>query len=316
MTLSRSRSSGVSTSGCASRGRSSRAISRPGPRRRRTSGSSSSLRHRPVGQGEAAHGDRGLGERRLALGPERRPRDAGPAGARPPRRPPRSWRPWSCARPGEPARRHTAPRWSSSSAAGDDVGDRAAAAPDVLPPAMRRTTVTRALGEVAGADLDPDRDALELPVDGPAAERGVDPVVELDPHAGGARARRRSLPRRARHALAVLDDHARRLDRRQPRRHPQAVVVAVAHDQPADHAGRRCPTRSSSTAAAGPLGVEVADVEGLGEVLPELVAGAHLQGLAVAHHRLAACSVLMAPAKRSRAVLRPDHDRHRQHARP
>ena len=34
------------------------------------------------------------------------------------------------------------------------------------------------------------------------------------------------------------------------------------------------------------LVVEVADVEGLGEVLAELVAGAHLQRLAVAHHRL------------------------------
>ena len=45
-------------------------------------------------------------------------------------------------------------------------------------------------GQVARADLDADRDALELGVDGPAAERDVGPVVELDPDARAAAARR------------------------------------------------------------------------------------------------------------------------------
>ena len=52
-------------------------------------------------------------------------------------------------------------------------------------------------------------------------------VVELDPYAGVAQ-RVAQLGRRLAHAVAVLDHHDVRLDRRQPRRHPQAVVVAVA----------------------------------------------------------------------------------------
>ena len=41
--------------------------------------------------------------------------------------------------------------------------------------------------------------------------------------------------------LVALDRHDDDLDGRQPRRDPQAVVVAVRHDQAADHAGRGAP---------------------------------------------------------------------------
>jgi hypothetical protein len=88
------------------------------------------------------------------------------------------------------------------------------------------------------------------------------------------------------HALAVLDDQDEDLNGREPRRHPQAVVVAVAHDQAADHPGGRAPGRLPGVLAAALGGGEL-HVERLGEVLAQLVAGAHLQRLAVAHHPLA-----------------------------
>src|SRR3989442_1640196 len=71
--------------------------------------------------------------------------------------------------------------------------------------------------------------------------------------------------------------------RREARRDAQAVVVAVAHDQAADHAGADAPRGLPRVLALAAVG-EVLDVERLGEVLPELVRRAHLQGLAVAHH--------------------------------
>ena len=61
-----------------------------------------------------------------------------------------------------------------------------------------------------------------------------------------------------------------------------------------------------------PDSLEVLDVERPGEVLAELVAGAHLEGLAVAHHRLAREGV----GRAGEALLRrlaADHHRHGQH---
>ena len=46
-----------------------------------------------------------------------------------------------------------------------------------------------ALGQVPGADLDPDRHAFELPVDGTAAEGGVGAGIEANPVPGGASVR-------------------------------------------------------------------------------------------------------------------------------
>ena len=83
-----------------------------------------------------------------------------------------------------------------------------------------------------------------------------------------------------------LDEHHDDLGRGEAGRHPQAGVVAVAHDQAADHPRRHAPRRRPAQLLL-PAGVQVLDLEGPGEVLAQLVAGAHLQGLAVAHHRLA-----------------------------
>ena len=87
-------------------------------------------------------------------------------------------------------------------------------------------------------------------------------------------------------AVLVADAHHHRLDVGEARGHPQAPVVAVTHDEPADHPGGGAPRRGPAQLLLA-VGVEVLDVEGLGEVLAQLVAGAHLQGLAVAHHGLA-----------------------------
>jgi len=85
---------------------------------------------------------------------------------------------------------------------------------------------------------------------------------------------------------AVLDDQDEDLDWSEPGRYPQPGVVAVTHDQPADHAGGHTP---GGLPDVRPLtgGGQVLHVEGPGEVLTEFVAGAHLQRLAVTHHRFA-----------------------------
>ena len=79
------------------------------------------------------------------------------------------------------------------------------------------------------------------------------------------------------------DDH--RLDGSHPGGQDQAVVVSVGHDDAADHPGGDAP--------AGLVGVVelvvlpgVGNAEGLGEAVPEIVAGARLKGLVVVHHAL------------------------------
>jgi len=73
------------------------------------------------------------------------------------------------------------------------------------------------------------------------------------------------------------------------RRHPgwqdQAVVVAVRHDQAADHP-RRHPPRRRPGVLQGLVAALELNLERLGEVLPEVVRRAGLQRAAVAHQRL------------------------------
>src|SRR5437762_13918774 len=75
------------------------------------------------------------------------------------------------------------------------------------------------------------------------------------------------------------------MHRREPRRQHQALVVAVRHDEAADEPRGRAP-------AGRPRMIELAllvlklDVERLREILPEEMARARLQRLAVLHHRL------------------------------
>src|SRR5258708_5672553 len=76
-------------------------------------------------------------------------------------------------------------------------------------------------------------------------------------------------------------------------REARAVVVAVGHDHRAQETRRHAPRRlPNELFLAGR--VEVVGVEHLGEVLTELVARAHLQGLAVAHHAFARPRVVRA----------------------
>src|SRR5207302_48497 len=129
------------------------------------------------------------------------------------------------------------------------------------------------------------RYALELPLDRPPPERRVDAIVEVDAHARGpqlARQRRCSLAG----ATLVAHEQDRDLDGREAGRDAQAGVVAVAHDQRADEPGGEPPRRLPGMLLLAGL-IEELGVEDSGEVLAQLVARAHLQRLAVAHHRLA-----------------------------
>ena len=99
-----------------------------------------------------------------------------------------------------------------------------------------------ALAHVAPADLDDHRRALLDPT--PALDRSLGgSLVEQHPH----RLAQRSLPRQRRlqfgtigHQRLILGHvaqhrHDHHLPRRDARRHAQAVIVAMHHDQPADH---------------------------------------------------------------------------------
>ena len=97
-----------------------------------------------------------------------------------------------------------------------------------------------ALGEVARAEVDPQRHPFQLPVDGASAEAGVDVGVDLDPDAGGGD-RVAELARLLSRPVLVADDDDRHLGRRDPRRQPQPARVAVSHDQAADQPGRGAP---------------------------------------------------------------------------
>ena len=88
--------------------------------------------------------------------------------------------PAAAAAPGPPPGRWAAARPAPS------IGHRLLAAGDAA--GQHRGAVL----QVARADLDPYRHALELPVDGAAAERGVGAVVDLDADPGRLERRRRS----------------------------------------------------------------------------------------------------------------------------
>ena len=91
----------------------------------------------------------------------------------------------------------------------------------------------------------------------------------------------------------------------------QAVVVAVGHDDAADHAGGHAP--------GGLVGVMElvvpagkGDVKGLGEAVAEVVAGAGLEGLLVVHHALHSVGLLGAIELLFISLAALDH-RHGQH---
>ena len=88
------------------------------------------------------------------------------------------------------------------------------------------------------------------------------------------------------HLLVVLaDGDDGHVDGGQVRRQDEAVVVAVGHDEGAHQAGADAP-RGGPHIFQLVLVVEELHLESLGEVLPQEVAGAGLEGLAVLHHGL------------------------------
>jgi hypothetical protein len=204
-------------------------------------------------------------------------------------------------------RRRGGPR----SGAGLDLGERGrhrrAASPscDGLPSRGPVATGARrgAGGDVARPDLDAQRDAAELPVVELEARRHALAVVHLHAHAraaeGGGHAIHRR-PHRRGLGRAPRDRHQDDLVRGQARRQDQALVVAVGHRDRADHARGQAPARGPAVLELVDP-VEVADLEGAREVLPEVVRGAGLQRPPVAHHGLDGVGA-DAPAKRSLAL--------------
>ena len=87
--------------------------------------------------------------------------------------------------------------------------------------------------------------------------------------------------------LLIVAEHRHDDDlvRRDARRTAQPVVVAVGHDDAADHPRRHAPAgRVAQAVAAVPI--LVTDARGIGEAGAEIMRGAGLQRLAVLHHRL------------------------------
>ena len=140
--------------------------------------------------------------------------------------------------------------------------------------------------EVARAELDAQRHAAHVPLVELEARRLALALVELDAQAGLLARREQVARSRIEHgrAVAAHDRHDHDLDRRHLRRNAQAAIVAVHHDQRAEHAPRHPPRRRPGELLRLVLGLE-RDVVGAREVLAELVRGPGLQRLAVGHQR-------------------------------
>ena len=83
--------------------------------------------------------------------------------------------------------------------------------------------------------------------------------------------------------VLAINRHQHRLDGRDLGRQHQPLVVGVAHDQAADQARADAPTGLPDVIELAFLGLEL-HVEGVAEILAEIVAGAGLQREAVLHH--------------------------------
>ena len=110
--------------------------------------------------------------------------------------------------------------------------------------------------------------------------------------------------------VAAGNRHDHHLDGRDARRQHEARVVAVGHDQPADQPRRDAPRRRPHVLQRLVAALEL-DVEGLGEVLAEVVRGARLQRPAVAHQRLDRVGLVRAGELLGRRSSARDH-RHRE----
>src|SRR5688500_12855425 len=135
------------------------------------------------------------------------------------------------------------------------------------------------LVEVAWTDLEPERNAAQLPL--VILRAGLDALAIIDVHAqppgrAALPGNEAFLDERGRGADASLvlvrppdrDDH--NLDRSEERRNAQSVVVAVRHDEPANHAGGYAPARVPGVFHSAFLSLEL-EVERLREILTEVV---------------------------------------------
>ena len=104
--------------------------------------------------------------------------------------------------------------------------------------------------------------------------------------------------------IVFVDGHDHHLDGRQAGRQHQALVVAVGHDDGADEAGGQAPGGGPGVLQLVVL-IQELDVEGLGEVLPQEVRGAGLQGAGIAHHGFDGVGAARPRQISRRSLLRP-----------
>ena len=142
-----------------------------------------------------------------------------------------------------------------------------------------------ALGQVAGTELEADGHAAHLVLSALPAH-GLVAVVQLDADIGGDEVRHHTLG--GLEHLGILmrgDGHDDDLRGRDARGQDKAVVVAVGHDDRADHARGGAPGRLKRVlelvVAAGE-----GHVIGAGELISKVVARRTLKRLAVLHHAL------------------------------
>ncbi|OQB54976.1 MAG: hypothetical protein BWX98_02177 [Candidatus Aminicenantes bacterium ADurb.Bin147] len=140
---------------------------------------------------------------------------------------------------------------------------------------------------VARSDLKPQGHAPHLIFGKLPAGSGFLPGIEVNPEAGLGQGFGRGLGGRQDGFLPVAggDGDDDDLNGRDPGREPQAGIVAVAHDQGADRP-RRHPPGCLPDILEGLIAVLELDVEGLGEMLSEIMGRGHLESLAIGHEGL------------------------------
>ena len=152
-------------------------------------------------------------------------------------------------------------------------------------PVVAADDAALAVLEVARADLDAQRHTAHF-VLGALPAHGLVGVVQLRAHIDGEQAGLELLGRLGDLGLLVRrDGNDHRLHGRDARGQDKAVVVAVGHDDRADHARGGAPgglERILELVVAAGEG----HVVGTGELIAEVVAGRALQRLAVLHHAL------------------------------
>ncbi len=84
--------------------------------------------------------------------------------------------------------------------------------------------------------------------------------------------------------VSLVDGDHHDLDGGNHRREPQALGISVDHDDRSHHAGAHSPAGAPAVLRLVVL-VEVSNVEGLGEVLAQVVRRTGLEGPLVSHHR-------------------------------